>query len=179
MKSSAVILASLGLFWACLANPGHAAENAAAAPQPPAQAQPEPASPGFHSIPFTLSARFFQKGDSLSIGDVSATSPNLRPGDRVTVKGHYTLGSKAQAMLYLGVTATEGSGKSPIRAEQRQMLQRGVGEFELTTTINSVGCPHVSFYSTAGHPIGKLYFGTPEQAQRSKHWDVRRWCAQN
>ncbi|MGO8747133.1 MAG: PEGA domain-containing protein [Thermoguttaceae bacterium] len=126
------------------------------------------------AVPVTLGVKFFKNGDSITITEVKATSPDLKAGDKVIVKGHYALSSKATASLCLFTTATTGSGKSAIRPEQRTGVTKGQGEFELSSTLDCDGYLHVTFYSVPqGQPFGGLYFGTAKQMKEIEHWDLR------
>jgi hypothetical protein len=127
-------------------------------------------------VPFTVGPSFFQKGDLINITEVKATSPNLKNGDKVVVKGYYILASAPKASLCLFATATTGSGKSPIRPGQTINITEGQGQFELSETMDCDGYLHVTFYSISlGKPFGGLYFGTAKQMEEIKHWDVRSW----
>ena len=96
-------------------------------------------------------------------------------GDKVLVKGYYTLTSKPKASLSLFATATKGPGRSPIQPEQTMAITEGQGQFELSETLNCDGYLHVTFYSDGGRPFGGFYFGTAQQMNEIRHWDVRRW----
>ena len=110
-------------------------------------------------IPFVLGAKSFKDGDSITITEVKATSPDLKVGDKVIVKGHYTLASEPKASLCLFVTATSGSGRSATRPEQRMAITKGQGDFELSKTLDCEGYLHVSFYPAAGGgSFGGVYF---------------------
>ena len=127
-------------------------------------------------IQVTLGVKFFSDGDSITITEVKATSPDLKTGDKVIVKGRYTLSSNPKASLSLFVTDTKGPGKGEIRPEQNVGISKGQGEFELSTTLEYGGYLHITFYSVAdGKPFGGLYFGTAKQMEEIKHWDLRRW----
>jgi hypothetical protein len=128
------------------------------------------------TVPATVGVKFFQNGDSLTITEVKATSPDLRNGDKVIVKGRYTLASRPKASLCLFATATKGSGKSEVRPGQKIGITEGQAEFELSETLDCDGYLHVTFYSVPeGRPFGGLYFGTAKQMEKIKHWDVRSW----
>ena len=118
-------------------------------------------------IQVTVGVKFFKDGDSIAITEVKATSPNLKTGDKVIVKGNYALSSKPKASLFLLETANKGSGKSNIRPEQKMEIMAGKGEFELSETLESNGYLHVSFYPVpAGEPFGGVYFGTAKQMEK-------------
>ena len=125
-------------------------------------------------IEYTIGPKFFHSGDSVTITEVKATSPDLKTGDKVIVKGHYTLASKPGASLCLFATATKGSGRSEIRPEQKIGVTKGQGEFELSETLDCDGYLHVTFYAVAeGKPFGGSYFGTAKQMKEIEHWDLR------
>jgi len=127
-------------------------------------------------IQVTEGVKYFSDGDSIAITEVKATSPDLKTGDKVIVKGHYTLSSKPKASLSLFATDKKGPGKGETRPEQKIDISASQGEFELSTTLEYDGCLHVTFYSIAeGKPFGGLYFGTAKQMEEIVHWDVRSW----
>jgi hypothetical protein len=125
-------------------------------------------------IQVTVGVKFFRDGDSITITEVKATSPDLKTGDKVIVKGHYTLASKPKASLSLFETAKKGPGEAEIRPEQRIGISNGLGEFELSTTLEYDGYLHVTLYSVPeGKSFGGLYFGTAKQMEDIKNWDLR------
>lgn len=125
-------------------------------------------------IQVTVGVKFFRDGDSITVTEVKATSPDLKTGDKVIVKGHYTLSSMQKASLFLSVTDTKGPGKMEIRPEQKIGITEGQGEFELSATLKYDGYLHVTFCSVAENkPFGELYFGTAKQMEEIKHWDLR------
>jgi hypothetical protein len=125
-------------------------------------------------VSITEGVKFYNDGDSITITEVKATSPDLRTGDMVIVKGYYTLASEPKASLCFFTTATTGSGIGPIPPEQQIGIAKGLGEFELSKTLDCDGYLHVTFYSiSTGKPFGGLYFGTAKQMEEIKHWDVR------
>jgi hypothetical protein len=127
-------------------------------------------------IETTLGNKFFSHGDSITIAEVKATSPDLKAGDKVIVKGRYKLSSKPKASLCLFMTATKGSGKGPIHPEQQLDVTKGDGNFELSETMEGDGYLHVTFYSVPeGKPFGGMYFGTAQQMKEIEHWDVKSW----
>jgi hypothetical protein len=124
----------------------------------------------------TVGPTFFRSGDSITLTEVKAASPALRKGDKVIVKGYYTLASKPQASLCLFATSAKASGPSPIQPEQRINVARGQGRFELSETLDCIGYLHLTFYSIpAGESFGGLYFGTAKQMNEIAHWDVHAW----
>jgi len=127
-------------------------------------------------IQVTVGVKFFKDGDSVTISEVKATSPDLKTGDKVIVKGRYTLSSKPKASLSLFATDKKGPGKGEVRPDQKIDISVGQGEFELSTTLEYDGYLHVTFYSIVeGQPFGGLYFGTVKQMEEIKQWDVRSW----
>ena len=123
----------------------------------------------------TVGVKFFRPGDSITITEVKATSPDLKNGDKMIVSGYYTLASEPRASLCFFTTATTGSGIGPIRPEQTIGIAKGEGRFELSKTLDCDGYHHVTFYSVAtGKPFGGLYFGTAKRMEEIKHWDVRK-----
>ncbi len=127
-------------------------------------------------MPFTIGVKFFRDGDSITINEVRASTSDLKNGDKVIVKGRYTLVSEPEASLCLFATATTGSGKSPIRAGQTMHVAKGSGDFELYETLDCDGYLHVTFYSIAkGEPFGGLYFGTAKQMETIKDWNLNHY----
>ena len=61
-------------------------------------------------VPNTVSIKSFRGGDSITITEVQAASPDLKSGDKVIVRGHYILASQPKASLCLFATAVEGPG---------------------------------------------------------------------
>lgn len=120
--------------------------------------------------------KFFKDGDSITITEVKATSPDLKTGDKVTVKGRYTLSSRPKATLSLFATDAKGPGKQETLPEQKIEITAGKGEFELSITLKYDGYLHVTFYSVPdGKPFGGLYFGTAKQMEEIKNWKIQDW----
>ena len=133
------------------------------------QGTPEPVS-------ITVGVNFFKYGDSITITEVKATSPDLKWGDKVIVKGYYTLATEPKARLCLFATAVKGPGTGPIRSGQTISITKGEGAFELSETLECDGRLHVTFYSVpGGKPFGGVYFGTAKQMEEIKNWDVQKW----
>jgi hypothetical protein len=127
-------------------------------------------------IEFTEGVKFFKEGDSITITQVKSTSPDLKTGDTVTVKGRYTLSSAPRAALSLYATEAKGPGRSRTFPAQRKAINKGEGEFDLSITLPYDGYLHVTFYSiTAGKPFGGVYFGTAKQMEDIMHWNPEDW----
>ena len=126
-------------------------------------------------VPFTV-VKSLRLGDSITITEVQATSPDLKNGDKVIVYGRYTLASEPKASLCLFATSAESSSPSNIRSEQRIYITKGEGKFELSETLDCKGYLHVSFYSDpASKGFGVVYFGTAQQMKEIEPWDVPSW----
>ena len=69
-------------------------------------------------VPYTIGVNFFKGGDAINVTEVKASSPDLKAGAKVVVKGYYILVSEPEASLCLFATATKGSGKSRIQPFQ-------------------------------------------------------------
>lgn len=127
-------------------------------------------------IEFVEGVNFFRQGDSITITQVKATSPELKSGDKVTVNGRYTLSSTPIASLSLYATDTKGPGKAKTFPTQNKAINKGEGEFELSITLQYDGYLHVTFYSIpAGKPFGGVYFGTAKQMEDIKEWKIEDW----
>jgi hypothetical protein len=115
---------------------------------------------GLRAIPFTVASQSFENGDSLIVEQVLSSSPELRLGDKVVIRGRYRLDSRPMAVLGLHITTTEQIGPTPVSPKQRMEVASGTGTFELEHEIAYPGSLHVSFY---GHPYGSsfggVYFG--------------------
>jgi hypothetical protein len=127
-------------------------------------------------VAITLGPNDFKNGDLINITEVQASSPELKNGDRVVVKGYYILASQPKAWLSLFATAVRGSGVGPIRPGQQISVTKGQGQFELFETMDCDGYLHVTFYSIpGGKPFGGMYFGTAQQMKEIEQWDVKSW----
>lgn len=127
-------------------------------------------------INVTAGVKFFRDGDSITISEVKATSPDLTTGAKVIVKGRYTLSSRPKASLSLYATDAKGPDKGEFHPEQQISVSAGQGDFELCTTLEYDGYLHVTFYSVPeGKPFGGLYFGTVKQMKDIKNWDIQNW----
>ena len=122
-------------------------------------------------VPFVLGPNYFRGGDEIIIEQVVATSTNLTVGDKVTVRGRYTLTSEEKARLCLYLTADRNVGPEPVSPTQKTEVTKGSGTFELTETVKHPGHLHLSFYS--GSRFGTVYFGTERQMEEISHWNVR------
>ncbi|MEM1443866.1 MAG: hypothetical protein AAGF67_16080 [Verrucomicrobiota bacterium] len=111
-----------------------------------------------------LGPKYFRDGDVIRIDSVESTSPNLEPGDQVTVHGKYRLDSQKEAMLALFLTQTEGDGLEETDSTQWIDAKRGWREFCVSITIKHRGYLHLSFYDQdTGQGFGGVYFGTAKQ----------------
>src|SRR5262245_51754569 len=86
-------------------------------------------------VAFVLGPKHFSDGDAIIIEHVSATSPNFAVGDRVTVRGRYTLSSEEKAKLCLYLTTSKDVGPKPVSPTQTTEAKKGSGTFELTETL--------------------------------------------
>jgi len=127
-------------------------------------------------VQVTTGVKFFKDSDTIAITEVKATSPDLKTGDKVTVKGRYILSSRPKATLSLFATDTKGPGKQETLSEQKIDILAGQGEFELSIILKYDGYLHITFYSIPeGKPIGGLYFGTAKQMEEIKDWKIQDW----
>ena len=107
-------------------------------------------------IVFQITSQQFEPGDSILIQEVLATSPALRVGDTVIVRGQYHLKSRAEASLGFFLTTKGPSGSTRVSPEQRALIRAGSGTFELKHVVPSEGRLHVSFYP---RPSGSSFGG--------------------
>ena len=112
------------------------------------------------SVPFQIVSTKFESGDSITIEEVVASSPQLKIGDTVIVRGKYNLQSKPKASLGLFLTSKGPSAPTPIEPHQQQNIEAGLGSFELKHVIRIEGDLHISFYpQPGGSSFGGVYFG--------------------
>lgn len=138
-----------------------------------------PQGAALQSVAYVEGPRFFREGDSITIAELLASSPQFNVGDTVKVRGHYTLSSKPQARLSLFITATKNGGATPIAPQQTMKVLQGSGEFVLSETIREEGRLHLTFYDPdGGNPFGGFYFGTDQQMQEIAGWNVKDWYAE-
>jgi hypothetical protein len=120
-------------------------------------------------VAFQLGKTNFKRGDSITITEVQATSPQFAPGDRVVVKGTYVLASAENATLALFLTTFGRSPSTRTSPTQVTKAREGRGEFELSCQVNDVGALHVSFYPAGGgSSFGEIYFGTAAQMRQMR-----------
>src|ERR1700712_2583036 len=67
---------------------------------------------------FVVGQTKFKPGDSITIQQVLATSPNFAVGDKVVVRGQYQLKSKEKAKLALFLTQIGDHGKELVSPAQ-------------------------------------------------------------
>lgn len=110
-------------------------------------------------IAFRMTNPKFEPGDSITIREVTASSPDLKVGDTVIVRGSFRLQSRPTASLGLSLTTIGPSAATVVAAHQRQKIEAGSGIFELKHVIPADGMLHVSFYPQTGGPsFGGVYF---------------------
>ena len=110
-------------------------------------------------IPFEVVRPQFEAGDSIVIQEVRATSPQLKIGDTVVVRGQYRLQSKPKAKVGLHLTSRGPSGPTRVLPEQQVEIAAGSGSFELKHVVAKAGDLHVSFYPVpSGSSFGGVYF---------------------
>lgn len=119
MKCATIIVASFCLLWAASAFSDTATQQ--------------------KIIKVTEGVKFFKDSDTIAITEVKATSPDLKTGDKVTVKGLYILSSRPKATLSLFATDTKGPGKQETLPEQKIEITAGKGKFELPITLKYDG----------------------------------------
>lgn len=118
------------------------------------------AASGLREIPFRITSEQFSRGDSIVVDQVIASSPALKVGDTVVVRGHYRLASKPEAMLGFFLTTSGPGGRTSVSPKQRSTIMAGEGTFELEHVVPSEGRLHVSFYPRpSGSSFGGVYFG--------------------
>ena len=114
----------------------------------------------------------FASGDSVTIDQVTATSPQITAGDTVTVVGHYRLSSRSIAQLGLSATVPREVAKS-VGASKSIQVRSGEGQFSLTIKVKQDGALHVTLYDVVAHkPFGTAYFGTKEQMQKVENMSM-------
>jgi hypothetical protein len=112
------------------------------------------------AIPFQVTSQQFEPGDAIVIQAVIASSPQLKVGDTVVVRGQYRLHSAAQAALGFFLTSKGPSGPTPVSPQQQLAIAAGSGSFELRHVVPAEGELHVSFYPRPnGSSFGGVYFG--------------------
>ena len=111
-------------------------------------------------ISFQITSQRFEPGDSITIKEVLATSPDLKVGDTVIVRGTYHLKTRDEASLGFFLTTNGPSAATKVSREQRALAGAGSGTFELKHIVPSEGRLHVSFYPrSGGSSFGGVYFG--------------------
>jgi hypothetical protein len=111
-------------------------------------------------VAFQITSQQFEPGDSITIQEVVASSPEWKVGDTVIVRGRYQLSSKPNASLGFFLTTKGPSGATRVAPHQRQKIEAGSGTFELKHVIPGEGYLHVSFYpQPSGSSFGGVYFG--------------------
>jgi len=148
---------------------GHAVEQPATAKK--VKFVPMPVGPpdAAGEMKFFLGPRAFAKGDNIDIQEVRSERGTLTTGDRVTVKGTYTLSSRPAAMLSFGVTADARDPQGPFQTQ----IQAGTVPFEIKQPIITDGHLHLGFYpARGGSGFGTIYFGTEAQMKEIANWNA-------
>ena len=124
-------------------------------------------------VPFAIGPQRFHDGDAITIQEVQSTSPNLRVGDKVVVRGQYRLSTQGKATLGLYATHAPTEGKEDYSPTQSLVITKGSGDFVLTYQLQYAGELHVTMYDTPlEHPFGGVYFGTASQMQSIMEWTL-------
>lgn len=144
---------------------------ASGTPGTPTPTNPTPTTPtetppidtaGLTSVPFATSRVQFEPGDSITLQQVLASSPLMEPGDRVVVRGQYTLQSRAQGLIMISLTVNAPGYTEKVAPAAFKRIDAGSGTFELEYEIKQPGSLHVTFYpATSGSSFGGIYFAPP------------------
>jgi membrane-associated protease RseP (regulator of RpoE activity) len=100
-------------------------------------------------IAFTPSQAQFAAGDSITIEQVVGTAP-LKAGDRIVVRGRYTLASQREANLMLSLFA--GTGAKPT-----DTIETGIAALKRETTVVT---PQVRPRETERESVTRIFKGT-------------------
>lgn len=95
-------------------------------------------------VSITKPSERLQVGDAIVVDSVSASSFPLQIGDRVLIRGHYTLRSRPSAVLALFLTHNRTAERFPATPEQQTYakdlrtleIATGSGTFALECTAN-------------------------------------------
>lgn len=128
----------------------------------------------FRDAAFELGPQRFRTGDRIEIEEVESTNARFREGVTVRVSGNYELASRPRAAISLYVTAEdEVDARSTVDPAQCQVIEAGVGEFELEIVMPCDGYLHVSFYpAEGGTAFGGVYFGKSRQMKAIENWTL-------
>lgn len=130
-------------------------------PRPP-HVPPPVNTEGLISVPFATSRAQFAAGDSITLETVLASSPRMKPGDTVVVRGRYTLQTRPSAELMVSLTENATGPRRLVAANSHQTVATAAGTFELAYHIQQPGALHVSLYPTeGGSSFGGIYFAPP------------------
>jgi hypothetical protein len=111
-------------------------------------------------VGYRITSQKFDPGDSIIIEEILATSPQMKVGDTVIVRGKYRLQSRPKAALGFYLTTKGPSGPTRVQPYQRQNVDDLSGSFELKHVVPAEGRLHVSFYPRpSGSSFGGVYFG--------------------
>ncbi len=111
---------------------------------------------GLSNAPFSKPQGRFEGADSIVVESVSASSLPLQEGDRVVVRGRYSLQTRSNAMLALFLTPDRTTERFPATRKQQADAQFrktrdisvGSGTFELECMANGGGVFQVSLIGT-------------------------------
>lgn len=130
-------------------------------PRPP-HVPPPINTEGLISVPFSTSRAQFAAGDGITLETVLASSPRMKPGDTVVVRGRYALQSRTAAELMVSLTENAAGFRRVVSPSAHMTVSVGTGTFELAYQIQQPGALHVSFYPTeTGSSFGGVYFAPP------------------
>ena len=110
---------------------------------------------------FNIGQSLFREGDSIHIHSMQRTRETL------VVSCDYELASADEASLALYITASDSRPK-PVDPRQRLLVKKGKGSAVLVHPAPYAGMPHLTFSSKTGKPFGGIYFGSKEEAAKSK-----------
>ncbi|MDP0496006.1 MAG: hypothetical protein Q7Q73_07325 [Verrucomicrobiota bacterium JB024] len=124
-------------------------------------------------VAYTVGPSAFLPGDFIEVESVEASNDDFEKGDTVVVRGRYRLESQEAASILFTVTSNDPK-PIPNTPEQWMRIQRGSGTFELRLKLPADGYPHLGFYPKgSGTGFGSLYFGTEDQMDEIKDWDLQ------
>lgn len=128
-----------------------------------------------HRVEFSVGAKQFHEGDSITIDEVIGTTDRFEAGNVYIIKGKYRLNSQKNAALSAYVTVDGNKVQElrvPTQKTQTMTVEQGEGRFSLIYYMWQDGCPHVSFYpNEGGSSFGSVYFGTGNTVLKRGWWE--------